>query len=253
MIGVDNNDQIEHQLFKLLRRTNAIHVQTSSGEIELERSAYAILCLLADDGPQRLGSIATAFRLDPSTITRQVQAVERLGLAAKSSDPADRRAALLHLTDSRPRRRRDRPRPPAPDARRDPRRLVGRPSASDFLKALTAVQRHHRRLDRARRRPRTLTRSALDVLQRAQAALEVPLEVRRHQAGGLAQVPRLGGVHDRPVAGQQRAEEYDGLARPGSAEPGSRQSAHSTPPADGLNQRCGPSTPQRAQPSNDGA
>ena len=27
-------------------------------------------------------------------------AVERLGLAAKSSDPGDRRAALLHLTDS---------------------------------------------------------------------------------------------------------------------------------------------------------
>ncbi len=97
---MEHNDQIEQQLFKLLRRTNAIHVQTSSGEVELERSAYAILCLIADDGPQRLGSIATAFRLDPSTITRQVQAVERLGLATKSSDPADRRAALLHLTDT---------------------------------------------------------------------------------------------------------------------------------------------------------
>ncbi len=97
---MDDHDQIEHQLFKLLRRTNAIHVQTSSGEIELERSAYAILCLIADEGPQRLGSIATAFRLDPSTITRQVQAVERLGLAAKATDPADRRAALLHLTEA---------------------------------------------------------------------------------------------------------------------------------------------------------
>ncbi|RYP85902.1 MarR family transcriptional regulator [Nocardioides guangzhouensis] len=93
-----DNDQIEQQLFKLLRRTNAIHVQTSSGEIELERSAYAILCLLADEGPQRLGSIATAFRLDPSTITRQVQAVERIGLVEKASDPLDRRATLLYLT-----------------------------------------------------------------------------------------------------------------------------------------------------------
>ena len=78
---MDNNELIEHELFKLLRRTNAIHVQTSSGEVELERSAYGILCLIADEGPQRLGSIAHAFRLDPSTITRQVQAVERLGLA----------------------------------------------------------------------------------------------------------------------------------------------------------------------------
>ena len=95
--GLDN-DQIEQQLFKLLRRTNAIHVQTSSGEIELERSAYAILCLLADEGPQRLGNIANAFRLDPSTITRQVQAVERIGLVEKASDPLDRRATLLYLT-----------------------------------------------------------------------------------------------------------------------------------------------------------
>jgi DNA-binding MarR family transcriptional regulator len=93
-----DNDQIEQQLFKLLRRTNAIHVQTSSGEIELERSAYAILCLLADEGPQRLGGIAAAFRLDPSTITRQVQAVERLGLVERAGDPLDRRATLLSLT-----------------------------------------------------------------------------------------------------------------------------------------------------------
>ena len=92
------NDQIEQQLFKLLRRTNAIHVQTSSGEVELERSAYAILCLLADEGPQRLGNIATAFRLDPSTITRQVQAIERIGFVEKASDPLDRRATLLYLT-----------------------------------------------------------------------------------------------------------------------------------------------------------
>ncbi len=92
------NDQIEQQLFKLLRRTNAIHVTTSSGELELERSSYGILCLLADDGPQRLGAIAASFRLDPSTVTRQVQAVVRLGMAIKTTDPLDRRASLLELT-----------------------------------------------------------------------------------------------------------------------------------------------------------
>lgn len=97
--GLDNpNDQIEQQLFKLLRRTNAIHVSTSSGEIELERSSYGILCLLDDEGPQRLGAIASAFRLDPSTVTRQVQAVVQLGLAHKASDESDRRATVLSLT-----------------------------------------------------------------------------------------------------------------------------------------------------------
>lgn len=94
-----SNDVIEQQLFTLLRRTQAIHVRTASGEVELERSTYGILCLLDDEGPQRLGAIAHAFRLDPSTITRQVQAVVRLGLAEKTVDPNDRRASVLSLTD----------------------------------------------------------------------------------------------------------------------------------------------------------
>ena len=93
------NDSIEQQLFRLLRRTNAIHVTTRTGEIELERSSYGILCLLADEGPQRLGSIASAFRLDPSTVTRQVQTVVNLGMAEKATDKADRRATVLSLTD----------------------------------------------------------------------------------------------------------------------------------------------------------
>ncbi len=95
----DTNDTIEQQLFKLLRRSSSIHMTTSSGELELERSSYGILCLLLDEGPQRLGSIATAFRLDPSTVTRQVQTVVNLGLAVKETDPADRRATVLSLTD----------------------------------------------------------------------------------------------------------------------------------------------------------
>lgn len=93
------NDVIEQQLTKVMRRSNAIHVSTASGEVALERSSYGILCLLADEGPQRLGAIATAFHLDPSTVTRQAQAVVKLGLAAKKTDPGDRRATLLSLSD----------------------------------------------------------------------------------------------------------------------------------------------------------
>jgi len=93
------NDDIEQQLLRLTRRTQAIHVRTSSGEVLLERSSYGILCLILDEGPQRLGTIANAFTLDPSTITRQVQAVEKAGLAVKTVDPSDRRASILSLTD----------------------------------------------------------------------------------------------------------------------------------------------------------
>jgi DNA-binding MarR family transcriptional regulator len=92
------NMQIEQQMTVLLRRVQRIHLSTSDGDVNLERSAYGIMCKLADEGPQRLGALAATFGLDPSTITRQVQALEEIGLASRSSDPRDRRASILDLT-----------------------------------------------------------------------------------------------------------------------------------------------------------
>jgi DNA-binding MarR family transcriptional regulator len=92
------NTLVEQQMTVLLRRVQRIHISTSAGDLELERSAYGIMCRLADEGPQRLGSFASAFGLDPSTITRQVQALEKAGLAARTTDTADRRASILDLT-----------------------------------------------------------------------------------------------------------------------------------------------------------
>jgi len=94
------NKQIEQQITVLLRRVQRIHLSTTTGDVNLERSAYGIMCKLADEGPQRLGALATAFGLDPSTITRQVQALEENGLAARTTDPSDRRASILDLTDT---------------------------------------------------------------------------------------------------------------------------------------------------------
>lgn len=91
--------QIEQQMTVLLRRVQRIHLITSTGEVHLDRSAYGIMCQLADEGPHRLGALAQAFGLDPSTITRQVQALEEARLAARRTDPSDRRASLLDLTD----------------------------------------------------------------------------------------------------------------------------------------------------------
>jgi DNA-binding MarR family transcriptional regulator len=91
--------QIEQQMTVLLRRGQRIHLVTARGDVHLERSAYGIMCQLADEGPQRLGALAHAFGLDPSTITRQVQALEETGLAARRTDPSDRRASILDLSD----------------------------------------------------------------------------------------------------------------------------------------------------------
>jgi DNA-binding MarR family transcriptional regulator len=90
--------QIEQQMTVLLRRVQRIHLSTQDGEVALERSSYGIMCKLSDEGPQRLGALATAFGLDPSTITRQVQSLEEMGLAFRETDPSDRRASILDLT-----------------------------------------------------------------------------------------------------------------------------------------------------------
>jgi DNA-binding MarR family transcriptional regulator len=93
------NQKLEQQITVLLRRVQRIHMATSAGDVEVDRSAYGIMARLADEGPQRLGALATGFGLDPSTITRQVQSLERAELAVRSTDPTDRRASILELTD----------------------------------------------------------------------------------------------------------------------------------------------------------
>jgi DNA-binding MarR family transcriptional regulator len=93
-------NDVEQQLTFLLRRGHRVHLSTQHGDVALERSAYGILCQLADDGPQRLGALAAAFGLDASTLTRQAQDLERSGLAFRSKDPTDGRAFILDLTAS---------------------------------------------------------------------------------------------------------------------------------------------------------
>ncbi len=51
------NKQIEQQITVLLRRVQRIHLSTTTGDVALERSAYGIMCKLADEGPQRLGAL----------------------------------------------------------------------------------------------------------------------------------------------------------------------------------------------------
>jgi DNA-binding MarR family transcriptional regulator len=65
----DARTRIEQQLTMLLRRAQRVHIMGIHATIDLDRSAYAILCRLDDEGPQRLGALATTFGLDPSTIT----------------------------------------------------------------------------------------------------------------------------------------------------------------------------------------
>ncbi|WP_078600471.1 MarR family winged helix-turn-helix transcriptional regulator [Streptomyces violens] len=91
---------LEHELAVFLRRARA-----SSGEMarevhpDLEPSAYGLLLRLAEAGEQRATELACYFGVGKATISRQLRALDDLGLVAREKDPADGRAVLVRLTD----------------------------------------------------------------------------------------------------------------------------------------------------------
>ncbi|MGW3242467.1 MarR family winged helix-turn-helix transcriptional regulator [Streptomyces sp. NPDC001070] len=92
-------EALERELTVLLRRARA-----SSGEMarevhpELEPAAYGILARLAETGPERATVLAAYFGVGKATMSRQLRALEVLGLIRREPDPADGRAFLVQLT-----------------------------------------------------------------------------------------------------------------------------------------------------------
>ncbi|MCB5908702.1 MarR family winged helix-turn-helix transcriptional regulator [Streptomyces pinistramenti] len=91
---------LERELAVFLRRARA-----SSGELarevhpDLESAAYGLLVRLADAGAQRATGLAGYFGVGKATMSRQLHALEQLGLVAREPDPADGRAVLVRITD----------------------------------------------------------------------------------------------------------------------------------------------------------
>ncbi|MFD3504663.1 MarR family winged helix-turn-helix transcriptional regulator [Streptomyces sp. NPDC058676] len=90
---------LERELTVLLRRARA-----NQGEMarevhpDLESAAYGLLVRLDECGPQRATELAAYIGVGKATMSRQLRALEDLGLVAREPDPADGRAWLVALT-----------------------------------------------------------------------------------------------------------------------------------------------------------
>jgi len=69
-----------------------------AGQMNLTATQGQVLSLLAARGPARIGTVAEGLAVAQPTATNAVGALVRKGLIEKRVDPADARAALLHLT-----------------------------------------------------------------------------------------------------------------------------------------------------------
>ncbi|SCF46154.1 MarR family winged helix-turn-helix transcriptional regulator [Micromonospora mirobrigensis] len=91
--------RIETEVALLMRFGEATRRASGSAEHRvLDRAAYVILRHLDVAGPQNVSALAAKLNLDGSTVTRQVSAMQRDGLIARTPDPADGRGTVVSPT-----------------------------------------------------------------------------------------------------------------------------------------------------------
>ncbi|MER5701753.1 MarR family transcriptional regulator [Micromonospora sp. NPDC002296] len=91
--------RIETEVAMLMRLGEATRRATGTAEHRvLDRAAYVILRHLAVAGPQNVSALAARLNLDGSTVTRQVSAMQRDALIARSPDPTDGRGTVISPT-----------------------------------------------------------------------------------------------------------------------------------------------------------
>jgi DNA-binding MarR family transcriptional regulator len=90
---------LERELTVLLRRARGNQAEMAR-EVhpDLESSAYGLLVRLGECGGQRATELAAYIGVGKATMSRQLRALEELGLIAREPDPADGRAWLVDLT-----------------------------------------------------------------------------------------------------------------------------------------------------------
>jgi len=84
------------QLIRLIERKKAQRAADHPDAVE--RATYHLLVHLVSGGPRRAVVLAEEVHSDPSTISRQIAQLVKLGYVERTADPDDGRATLLAAT-----------------------------------------------------------------------------------------------------------------------------------------------------------
>jgi len=74
-------------------------VRRQTPQLTLTLTQGSVLSELVNGGPRRMSALAEFERVKLPSMTDVVSRLERLGLATRAPDPADRRAVLVDVTD----------------------------------------------------------------------------------------------------------------------------------------------------------
>jgi DNA-binding MarR family transcriptional regulator len=93
-------DRVGTALIRLIRLIERKKAQRQAEHPDtVERATYHLLVHLVSGGPRRAVVLAEEVHSDPSTISRQVAQLVKLGYVERTADPDDGRATLLAATD----------------------------------------------------------------------------------------------------------------------------------------------------------
>jgi DNA-binding MarR family transcriptional regulator len=96
---LDTADAVGSHLIRLIRLIERRQAQYQAEHVDaVERATYHLLVHLVKDGPRRAVALAEAVHSDPSTISRQIGHLVKLGYVERTADPEDGRATLLVAT-----------------------------------------------------------------------------------------------------------------------------------------------------------
>lgn len=92
--------QLEKVLMGISRIVTRVRMQKSMlpAGSDLSPTESWLLRHLVESGPLRMSALARWQGVDRSTMTAQINRLERMGLVRRADDPSDRRAILVHVT-----------------------------------------------------------------------------------------------------------------------------------------------------------